>query len=221
MNTEITHHATTPTKTTIQHDYILLDGSGSMKRQWFETLAAIEAYVQTTKAANVHSQILLHIFEGGKLEYIARNVSIADWKPLRDDPPGSYWGGTPLYDAISLMCRRLRDLDPPRCSILIVTDGDENESRSTDLVQAKAMLDWCRAKGWQITFIGANFNNREQSGLLGADKNSAIGVSVKHLTDATTALARKRARYGLYGEAMHYTDAEQQQFGGFLEGPRK
>jgi hypothetical protein len=119
------------------------------------------------------------------------------------------------------MATKLRDLDPPRASIVIVTDGDENASKFTSSDQAKALLDWMRAKGWQITFIGADFNNRRQAHTLGANEHTSIGVQQKRLSDATAALAAKRARYGLYGEAMHYTDAEKQTFGGYLNGPAK
>lgn len=214
-----THFATPPTKTTVQHDYILLDGSGSMRTKWFDTMTAIEAYVSTVRAEGVRSHIKMQIFDSGSLDYMARDCSIDDWKSLTQEPVGAYWGMTPLYDAIAIMGRRLRDLDPPRASIVIVTDGDENNSTFTDLTQAKAILDWCRAKGWQITFIGANFNNWKQAEALGANERTSIGVAQKHLVDATTALAKKRARYGLYGEQMHYTDDEKQKFGGFLGGP--
>ncbi len=203
-----------------QLDYILLDGSGSMQDKWWNTLDAIEAYIAGLRAENVNSQIVLSTFDTVSIDYIHRDVPIADWRPLREAPIGAFWTSTPLYDAINSMCRRLRDWDPPRCSIVIATDGGENASQVTSLPQAKTLLDWCRAKGWQITFIGASFDNAAQAALLGADPASAIGVSQKHLADATAALAAKRARYGLYGEPMHYTDAERQQFGGYLSGPQ-
>jgi len=219
QNTQIAHYSTVPKEQRIQHDYILLDGSSSMQDKWWDTLDAIQAYVDGTKAANVQSQIIVQVFDSMNLDYMARDVAINDWKPMRSDPIGANWGSTPLYDAINVMCRRLRDIDPPRCSIVIVTDGEENHSRFTDLHQAKALLDWCRAKGWQVTFIGANFNNAEQARALGANDRTSIGVAQRKLTDATSALAKKRARYGLYGEPMHYTDDEHQKFGGFLGGP--
>ena len=100
-----------------------------------------------------------------------------------------------------------------------MTDGEENASQFTDLIRAKAILNWMRAKGWQVTFIGANFNNSQQASLLGGHPASAIGVSTQRLADATGALAAKRARYGLYGEPMHFSDDEKQEFGGFLGGP--
>lgn len=205
----------------LQMDYILVDGSGSMQDKWWDTLDAIEAYIQGVKSANIKSHCFLHTFDDVALDLIQRDVPIEGWVPLRTQPIGAYWGGTPLYDAIQLMATRLRDLDPPRASIVIVTDGQENASKFTTLPQAKALLDWMRAKGWQITFIGAEFNNSRQARELGANEFTSIGVQQRRLTDATTALAAKRARYGLYGEAMHYTEDEKQTFGGYLNAPGK
>ena len=219
MTTTTIAHRPGSLRATTQYDYILLDGSSSMMSKWYETLSAIQSYVDAAKQGNVHSRVLLHVFDSNNADYIAREAVIRDWTNLRDDAIGSTWGSTPLYDAITLMGRRLRDLDPPRASIVIVTDGDENGSRFTNLTQAKAILDWCRAKGWQVTFIGADFNNSEQSRALGANEHTAIGVQQRKLTDAASALGRKRARYGLYGEGMDYTRDEQVQFGGFLSAP--
>ena len=219
MTTTTIAHRPGSLRATTQYDYILLDGSSSMMSKWYETLSAIQSYVDAAKQGNVHSRVLLHVFDSNNADYIAREAVISDWTNLRDDAIGSTWGSTPLYDAITLMGRRLRDLDPPRASIVIVTDGDENGSRFTNLTQAKSILDWCRAKGWQVTFIGADFNNSEQSRALGANEHTAIGVQQRKLTDAASALGRKRARYGLYGEGMDYTRDEQVQFGGFLSAP--
>ena len=219
MNTALETHRTPPTKLETQLDYILLDGSSSMMKLWWDSLDGVQAYVDGVRNENIKSQIIVQVFDSHDLEYIARNVPIEAWKALRDEPIGAHWGSTPLYDAINVMAQRLRVLDPPRASIVIVTDGEECASKFTDLHQAKAFLDWMRAKGWQITFIGAQFDNSEQARALGANEHTAIGVSQKRLVDATAALAKKRARYGLYGESMHYSDEEKQRFGGFLPAP--
>ena len=216
---DVQHKSSVPTQQKTQLDYILLDGSGSMATQWYEMQDAIQSYVDGLKAENVNSQLIFHVFDSTAPDLIHRDVPIDQWVSLATDPINSYFGGTPLYDAVQLMCHRLRDLDPPRCSIVIVTDGEEAGSQFTSLVQAKQFLDWCRAKGWQVTFIGANFNNAKQAKALGADEHCDIGVEKKQLSNATSALAKKRARYGLYGESMHYTDDEKQQFGGYLNAP--
>ena len=212
----LAHRATTPQKLQTQLDFILLDSSGSMHPTWWETLEAVEAYVSGLKAANVNSQMMLTTFDSTNCELLHRDQPIADWKSLMDEPVAGYFTTTPLYDAINLMGRKLRDLDPPRCAITIVTDGEEMDSQFTNLTQAKGILDWCRAKGWQVTFIGAEFNNASLAAKLGCPAGAAIGVDRKLLPDAVRNLAQKRARYGLYGEAMHFTDDERQEFGGFL-----
>jgi hypothetical protein len=206
---------------TSQHDYILLDGSGSMRGKWWPSLAAIDTYIDTLKIARVNTHILLSVFScdfGTSKNFLLneeRNLPIHDWTPLSTTGIGAPFGGTPLYDAINAMGRRLRDIDPPRAAATIVTDGEECDSK-TSLDDAKRILDWMRAKGWQVTFIGCDFDNRKTAALLGGNPASAIGVQQSLLSDAAKSLAAKRARYALYGEQMHFTKGEQTQFGGYL-----
>lgn len=199
-----------------QRDYILLDSSASMSSKWWDMLEALDTYVAGLKTANVNSELTLATFSGEHPEYIQRDESLGDWHPLMKINPIFHPGSTPLYDAIALMARRMRDLDPAKAAITIVTDGEENSSTFTTLEQAKAFLDWCRHKGWQVTFIGCDFDNSRQSGLLGGNAQSAIGVAKAHLAEAAAALAKKRADYGLFGKPMHWTDDEHGQFGGYL-----
>lgn len=202
-----------------QLDFILLDGSSSMSAAWNQSCAAIEAYVCGLKAENVNSQIILDLFDTTP-EHIVVDCPIAEWQSLHTHPISIPHGGTALYDAITLMGRRLRDLDPPRAALTIVTDGDSFDDKFTNQTQARAILDWCRAKGWQVTFIGAGFDNSTQARALGSPDGGMIGVSPARLLEVTSALAKKRKRYGLDGTDMHYTDGEREQFGGYLPPPK-
>lgn len=204
-----------------QIDYILLDGSSSMSGQWFDVLDAIDAYVDGVKAAGAQTVVKVATFDSTDLNCIQRDDDIKAWVPFKTSPIGSYGGTTPLYDAIALMGRQLRDLNPPRASIVIATDGDENGSRYTDVVQAQAIIKWMEAKGWQVTFIGCDWNNGTLADKLGVNKSAAIGVSKARLTDAARELSKKRARYGASGAPMHWSDDEKQQFGGYLANPNK
>lgn len=199
-------------------DYILVDGSGSMMDKWFEMLDAIDAYVDGLKTHRVSSHLMLTVFDDHDIDCVQRNCSLDQWVSNKEAPIGLHGGYTPLYDAINVMGRRLRELNPTRASILIVTDGDENRSVLSQ-AHAKTILDWCRAKGWQVTFIGCDFDNAGLAAQLGATPAAAIGVRKQKLTDATQSLAEKRARYGLYGENMHFSEDERQKFGGFLAAP--
>src|SRR5262245_4044266 len=135
-----------------QLDYILVDGSSSMMSKWWDTMGALEGYVDVLKTQNINSHGIIQIFDSYDLNLIARDSTLDTCRSFKEDPLAAHWGSTSLFDAINLMGRTLRDLDPPNCSIVIVTDGDENGSRHTSEAQARAILDWCRAKGWQVTF---------------------------------------------------------------------
>lgn len=218
MTTQLTHRAALPANTDTQVDYILLDSSTSMSDKWYDSLSAIDAYVTGLRTNAVRSDVILHMFYSANVDYVHRTCDNASWAPLTQGAPGPS-GQTPLYDAINAMGRRLRDLNPARASVVIVTDGEDNGS-VTSVEQAKAILAWLRAKGWCVTFIGANFANWRMASLLGSDAANAIGVQRHLLTDAAKSLADKRARYARTGDDMGFTSDEQQQFGGYLAPPK-
>lgn len=220
----LTHRNPLPEEThRPQEDYILLDSSGSMSgAKWDSSVAAIDAYVNELRTARLTDHITLDIFSGpSQLGNIERDCSLHDWVSLHSKPPRAFWGGTALYDAIALMCFTLRDRDPQNCVITIYTDGHEADSATTTLAQARALLDWCRAKGWGVRFIGCDFANHKQAALLGARPEHAIGVQRALMSEATRSLAQKRARNILTGASMDWSEDEQQQFGGYLAPPKR
>lgn len=204
-----------------QLDYILLDGSSSMRSRWFETQAALESYLRDLRNANLNSHLILSTFATEDISLVQRDCRLGEMRTFAEEPLTAHFTSTPLYDAISAMGWTFRDLNPPRATALIATDGEENCSQFTTLDQAKPILDWMRAKGWQVIFFGCDFNNSKQARALGANPDTAIGVSKKLLTQATSNLAKKRTAYGLYGTSIHFTADEQQQFGGLLPPPSK
>jgi len=216
--TDIKHFAQVPELTTSQVDYFLLDASSSMMDQWIDIQAAVDGYIDSFRTSNVDTTILLASFSTTDIHYLHRECNIKDWTPLARDPIGIFGGMTPLYDGIAEMARKLRDMNPPRASCVIGTDGDENGSQYTDLTQARALVKWMLAKGWQVTFIGCDWDNTELANKLGVHPSAAIGVSKAKLVDATKALAEKRAKYARSGEQMHWSDDERSRFGGYLSG---
>lgn len=203
-----------------QIDYILLDGSSSMSVIWDDSLRSAQAYIDGVAAAGIHTAVTFHMFSSGDLDNVPYyETPIRDLPSLIDYPPQQPHGMTPLYDAIALVGRRLRDLNPERASIVIITDGGEMGSTHTDIHQAKAIIEWMKAKGWQVTFLGADFNNSLLARELGLSDANAIGASVKALPDIAKALAAKRIRYSASGDDIEFSEDERQQFGGFLPPP--
>lgn len=197
-------------------DYILVDGSGSMIWKWDSTIAALDGFMDVMRSNNIASHGIVHVFDTERVESIQRDSEIGTWASFKADPLTSNWGGTPLYDAINLMGRTLRDLDPPKASIVIVTDGQANGRQVTTAVQAKAILDWCRAKGWQVTFLGADFNNADQAKALGANERTMIGVRKEKIAEAGKLLGEKRVKYAHGADDIGFSDDEKIKFGGYL-----
>ena len=198
-----------------QLDYILVDGSASMMTKWWDCMGALDGFIDVLRSQSVASHGIIQVFDNHDLNYIARDSEIGTWQTFANDPIGAHWGSTPLYDAIFLMGQKLKDLDPERCSIVIVTDGEENGSQ-VDVVQARAVLDWCRAKGWQVTFIGCDFNNNRQAAQLGADESNTLGVAKAKLLEAGKAFGAKRAAHAKFGDEIAFGEDERKNFGGYL-----
>lgn len=199
-------------------DFIVVDGSGSMVDKWWDFMASLDIFVDALRR-RVNSHTIVSVFDDKDVSMIQRDCPIAEWKCLKEEPLTSSWGYTPLYDAINAMGRHMKELDPPKASIVIVTDGNENRSLYTTHAQARAILDWCRAKGWQVTFLGCDFNNSKQAKLLGVGEANAIGVQKKLLSEAAALLAAKRIRHSVADEDINFSEDERQQFGGLLPKP--
>jgi hypothetical protein len=209
-------NATLPQSATPRLDYFLVDGSYSMQSKWYDTLGALDNYITTLKAGGVTAHGIAHVFCGIALETVQHDAPLSQWPRFSEKPLVSHWGDTPLFDAINLMGRRLAERAPDQCVIVIVTDGDEQGSKYTTVDQARAVLDWCRAQGWQVVFLGADFNNFRQAKALGADESNAIGVRRELLAEAGKLLARKRAAYEAGGDDISFTEGERTTFGGYL-----
>ena len=149
--------------------YILLDRTGSMGPIWTEALGSVNAYVaQLAKDEdpNDKTRITIACFdhqETLQFEILRRDVTAETFRPLTD-ADASPRGMTPLFDAI-VRIAALAEKDAPEKAVLIVmTDGEENSSQEVTKQGAAAALDRIRTKGWQVVFLGANFDAFGEAG---------------------------------------------------------
>jgi hypothetical protein len=81
-----------------QNDYILLDASSSMSDKWWQSLEAIDNYVNGLKTQNVNSNIVLATFttsHGFRYDR-CRETTVDAWTPLVQQSPDFWSGTTPL-----------------------------------------------------------------------------------------------------------------------------
>ncbi len=197
----------------MQHDFILLDRSGSMGgSMWTEALNSINAYVKKLADDNVDTGVTLAVFDSNEPFVVIRDrITPKTWMDVsnKDATPR---GGTPLNDAtgklLDLAEKGINGVQYDKVAIIIMTDGNENASHEYTVEKIKARLDLVRAKNWQVIFLGANFDNAAQAFSYGNMSHATVAAASGKLGDTMVLASVKRSAYGATGQSMRYTDEE-------------
>lgn len=182
--------------------YILLDRSGSMQSLWVEALSSVNAYAK--ELANkkdgdaVDSHITLAVFDeqaGLQFDVLRRKQPALHWEPVTDKD-ASPRGMTPLLDAL-IRIIALADADNPQKAVIVVmTDGQENASKEVTHAGVKAALERVKAKGWEVIFLGANFDNISDASSVGVAAGKQMAMSAGTMNMSMERLAKKSRAYG-------------------------
>lgn len=190
--------------------YLLLDRTGSMSDKWSETLSAVNGYVRDLATENIDADVTLAMFDkqdGFQFNVIRRSVAVKDWQPVAETEAFPR-GWTPLYDAVGQIAGMAQKDNPERAIIVVMTDGEENSSTEVNRAQARAALDRCREKNWQVVFLGVAFDSFAQSHSLGVSPDQTVAapkMALREMGAVTAALSSEYARTGarpVYSEAM-------------------
>lgn len=195
----------------MQNDFILLDRSQSMDALWGEALSSVNAYVEKLAQESVETTVTLAVFDldGGKLAFdiVRDKVAPKDWKAV-DNSDATPRGMTPLSDAVGRIVSLAKAGNSDKTVIVIMTDGEENASKELSVSAAKKLLDDCRAKGWQVVFLGADFDNRSQAMSYGTFSAQTVSAAPENLVAMAARTAKLSANYSVSGIAMSYSDDE-------------
>lgn len=193
----------------MQHDFILLDRSESMTILWSEALKSVNSYVEKLAEEKVDTGVTLATFDRNAgtfmFEIIRDRITPLTWKPVTNSDAAPR-GSTPLNDATGRIVNLARAGNYDKVAIIIMTDGYENASHELTVEQVKALLNDCRAKGWQVIFLGANFDNAQQAASYGNAMGQTISATAANLAQTMGATASLRANYSRTGQSMTYSD---------------
>jgi ADP-heptose:LPS heptosyltransferase len=183
----------------MQHDFVLLDRSGSMESLWTEALSSVNAYVKKLAEEKVDTGVTLATFDKPEeklaFDVIRDRITPPTWRPVsRTDAEPR--GMTPLNDAVGRIVALAKAGNYDKVAIIIMTDGFENSSKELTVEQAKKLLDECRAKGWQVIFLGANFDNAQQAASLGGARGQTVNSSARNMGKTMVYAASLRSAYG-------------------------
>jgi hypothetical protein len=95
-----------------------------------------------------------------------------------------------------------------------MTDGYDNSSKMT-LEEANALLDECRARGWEVIFLGVGHDNTELAQSYGANPSQTIAVDKESLMPTMQKIAEKRAAYQS-GKRITFSETEKKEAGTLL-----
>jgi hypothetical protein len=200
----------------MQHDFILLDRSRSMQSLWGEALSAVNSYVAKLAADGIDTGVTLATFDTDQgrfcFDVIRDRIVPGTWKPVSNADAGPR-GMTPLSDAVGRIVALAKGGNYDRLAIIIMTDGQENASKELSVSAAKALLDDCRAKNWQVIFLGADFDNVTQAAAYGNAAFSTVRSSARNLGATMGVVAESRKCYAASGAAMQFTDEQKRRLG--------
>ena len=181
--------------------YILLDRSGSMQSLWVEALSSVNAFAKElankTDGPSVDSHVTLAVFdsqESLQFDTLRRKQPALHWENVTDKD-ASPRGMTPLLDAMVRIISLAEGDTPDKAVIVVMTDGQENASREVTREGVKAALDRVKAKGWEVVFLGANFDNIADASSVGVGGGKQMAMSVGTMNESMSRLARKSRAY--------------------------
>ncbi len=184
---------------------LIVDESGSMRSLLEATLKGIQNFIAEQREVPGEAVLTTYSF-ADTLRCSSEAVPLAIAAPPRDYLPN---GNTALLDAIGTVVENngrryaamAEDERPEHVILAILTDGEENASRTFTHARIKEMLKHQQeVYSWKVIFLGANIDVQEYSKALGIDPAMAaaynatsVGTSkaYKAISDATRSIRSK------------------------------
>lgn len=177
--------------------YILLDRSGSMAGLWNEAIGSINAYV---KGLPAKAKVTADLFDTGTYgqsdTYVrVRDTTVNNWQNI-GTTEYSPRGGTPLNDAAGRLLTEVLASKDKKAVVIIMTDGYENASKEFTLPQVKELIKKVEARGFEVIFLGANFDNAEQQAVgYGVAMDKTMNISKGNLESTMRSMSQMTMAY--------------------------
>jgi hypothetical protein len=184
-------------KGTNMKTFILLDRSGSMATAWAETLSALNAFAADISTDRPKDKITVAAFDGGGFDLVRDKVKAADWPAITEKEVYPR-GMTPLLDAIGRLDATIGSAK--KAAILILTDGGENGSREVDRKAAKAITEKWDKAGYDVTYIGADFDAFGEASSLGIGSGKTLNASKAKIGATMAQYATRTRAYAKSGD---------------------
>lgn len=196
--------------------HLLVDGSGSMASIASQTRSGINEYFQSIPKSKENSKTLvsLSVFSGGfyasggcQIAKLRENIDVNDIPQLGQSEYNPN-GGTPLLDAIGttvLETKKLADTSPtpPAVIFVIITDGEENQSRKFTKAQIKELIQTqTDVDKWTFVYMGANQDSFAEASNYGISAGNTVNFAAGAVDDAFATASTMTSSYATSNSAM-------------------
>lgn len=208
------------------YNLIILDESGSMSSIERATVSGLNETIQSIKSAQGKHDDQQHFLSllSFNSEHMTWHYDLAPVSGIEEFAGEKYEpnGCTPLYDAIGMGISKLRRqiTDDDMVLVTIITDGLENSSSEFNFKSITKLMDTMKAKGWVITYIGANQDALEEAHKMHIDN----GLSYDATPEGVKSMMKfERSRRAVLYEAMasYSSPAEMRDVDYFGNGRKK
>lgn len=168
---------------------VIADRSGSMWSIAEDAIGGFNAFLEEQKKLGDDANLTLVLFDD-QYEVPVKAEKITSVEPLNERtyvPRGS----TAMNDAIGKTIALLKEANPEKAIVCILTDGMENSSKEYTTQQIKELVEEVEGKGWQIVYLAANQDAFQEGGARGISTNinyDATKLGVRSAYDQVSAV---------------------------------
>lgn len=198
----------------VYHLLTILDRSGSMAVIKTDMEGGYARFIEEQKAVAGKMRVSLIQFDT-EFEEVYIDKDLKEVPAMVLEPRG----GTALLDAVYKAVSAVKSrIGAAKCTVMIITDGEENSSREVTLGPVKALIESMTAKGWTFVFLGANQDAFAEAGGMSIASGSTMnykgttkGVNVAY---SNVSAAVTRSRTGEETKSGEFFEVDEQNAGG-------
>ncbi len=197
----------------LSHIIFVLDESSSMSSCWDQTISGYNEYLKAQKEdaekTGIQTLVSLYKFNGYDVRAIFDRQDVQEVQPL-DKTSYRPSGGTNLLDAMggvmlkinSLLAEKKKDTRES-VIITILTDGEENQSRTFKNSDIKAMVEKAEGKNWGFMFLGANIDAFHAGAAMGFNYNNTMQFNTQNASSTMRSASAMTSRMkGAYASGL-------------------
>jgi len=184
----------------LAHVVVVLDDSSSMQSCLEATISGFNEFIagQKTdaKQSGIKTLVSLFKFNGSHVTCVFDRQDVETVEPLTKKTYNPS-GNTNLLDAMGGVLMKINELltaknkaDRESVIVTVLTDGEENASRTFKNTDIKGMVEKAQGKSWAFMFLGANIDAFSTSSSLGFSTHNTMQYDTRNIASTMASASR-------------------------------